>query len=93
MECSVTASCVSRKAVSINVCADLVFFAGLQQEQSPLYESLTKILEPADQQLLQGVIQEAEIRSIAAQQTHEQQSNVTQATAAAPQASPTRIGP
>lgn len=36
----------------------------LQQEQPPLYESLTKILEPADQQVLQGVIQEAEARSI-----------------------------
>jgi importin-7 len=32
----------------------------LQQEQPPLYDSLTKILDPADQQVLQGVIHEAE---------------------------------
>jgi len=32
----------------------------LQQEQPPLYDSLTKVLDPADQQVLQGVIHEAE---------------------------------
>lgn len=68
-------------------------FAGLQQEQPALYDSLTKILEPADQQFLQGVIQEADIRSIAAQQIHEQLSTATQATVGALQASPSRIGP
>ncbi len=77
----------------ISLRADWGFFAGLQQEQPPLYESLTKILEPADQQLLQGVIQEAEIRSIAAQQTLEQQSNAAQGMPLTPQASPTRTGP
>ena len=44
----------------------------LQQEQLPLYESLTKVLEPADQQILQGVIHEAEIRAAAAQQAQAQ---------------------
>ncbi len=73
--------------------ADWVFFAGLQQDQPPLYESLTKILEPADQQLLQGVIQEAEIRSIAAQQAYEQLSHAARGIPLTPQASPTRIGP
>jgi importin-7 len=66
---------------------------GLQQEQPPLYDSLTKILEPADQQFLQGVIQEAEIRSIAAQQTQEQLASLPQASGTAPLASPTRTGP
>jgi importin-7 len=70
-----------------------ILLAGLQQEQPALYDSLTKILEPADQQFLQGVIQEAEIRSIAAQQTHEQLSTSTQATGGVPQASASNIGP
>jgi importin-7 len=70
-----------------------VVFAGLQLEQPALYDSLTKILEPADQQFLQGVIQEAEIRSIAAQQTHEQQSAAGQAAVGAQHASASSIGP
>ena len=45
---------------------------GLQQEQMPLYESLTKVLDPSEQQILQGVIHEAEARSIAAQQGQRQ---------------------
>jgi hypothetical protein len=37
--------------------------AGLQQEQPPLYESLTKVLDASEQQVLQGVIHEAEART------------------------------
>lgn len=66
---------------------------GLQQEQPPLYDSLTKILEPADQQFLQGVIHEAEIRSIAAQQTQEQLASNPHVAASVAQEPPTRIGP
>ena len=40
---------------------------GLQHEQPPLYESLTKVLDTSDQQVLQGVIHEADARAIAAQ--------------------------
>jgi hypothetical protein len=54
---------------------------------------LTKILDPADQQFLHGVIQEAEIRSIAAQQTQEQIASASQAAVGTPQTSPTKIGP
>lgn len=70
-----------------------IVFEGLQLEQPALYDSLTKILEPADQQFLQGVIQEAEIRSIAAQQTHEQLAATNQATGGAPHALASSIGP
>ena len=45
---------------------------GLQQEQPPLYESLTKVLDASEQQVLQGVIHEAEARSIVAQQSQAQ---------------------
>jgi len=44
----------------------------LQQEQMPLYESLTKVLDSSEQQILQGVIHEAEARSVAAQQAQAQ---------------------
>ena len=40
----------------------------LQSNQQSLYESLTRPLDPNDQQLLQGVLHEAEIRIAAAQQ-------------------------
>lgn len=65
----------------------------LQQDQPPLYDSLTKILEPADQQFLQGVIQEAEIRSIAVQQNQETLPSVPHVAVGVAQTSPTRIGP
>ena len=45
---------------------------GLQQEQPPVYESLTKVLDASEQQVLQGVIHEADARSIAAQQSQAQ---------------------
>jgi importin-7 len=64
---------------------------GLQQEQPLLYDSLTKVLEPVDQQLLQSVIQEAEIRSMAAQQAQEQLASMDQSAINGSQHSPTRI--
>ncbi len=62
---------------------------GLQQEQMPLYESLTKVLDPSEQQILQGVIHEAEARSIAAQQA---QAQAQMAAAAQNHAAPTLPG-
>lgn len=50
----------------------LILVTGLQQEQPALYDSLTKVLDASEQQLLQGVIHEAEARSIAAQQSQAQ---------------------
>lgn len=60
----------------------LRFPTELQQEQLPLYESLTKVLEPSDQQILQGVIHEAETRSAAAQQAQAQMAAAAQSAAA-----------
>jgi importin-7 len=54
---------------------------GLQQEQPPLYDSLTKVLDASEQQILQGVIHEAEARSIAVQQSQAQMA-VTSSTGA-----------
>ena len=51
----------------------LTYTTELQQEQPALYESLTKILEPADQQVLQAVIHEAEKISQRQQQQQQQQ--------------------
>ena len=49
--------------------ASLTTALGLQQEQPSLYESLIKVLDSTDQQVLQGVIQEAETKSLAGQQS------------------------
>lgn len=38
----------------------------LQQEQPELYETLTKILNPEEQQIIQGVIHEADAKALAA---------------------------
>lgn len=39
---------------------------GLQQEQPQLYENLTKILNPEEQQVLQAVFHEADAKAMAA---------------------------
>lgn len=39
---------------------------GLQQEQPQLYENLTKILNPEEQQVLQAVFHEADAKALAA---------------------------
>jgi hypothetical protein len=65
-------------------------YAGLQQEQPSLYDSLTKILDAPDQQVLQGVIQEAETRAIVAQQIQQQQSATSPVGGVHPLSSPTR---
>jgi len=38
----------------------------LQQEQPQLYETLTKILNPEEQQIIQAVIHEADAKAMAA---------------------------
>lgn len=40
---------------------------GLQQEQPQLYDNLTKILNPEEQQIVQAVIVQADANSVAAQ--------------------------
>jgi hypothetical protein len=39
---------------------------GLQQEQPQLYESLTKVLGPEEQQVIQGVFHEADAKAMVA---------------------------
>jgi hypothetical protein len=39
---------------------------GLQQEQPQLYENLTKILSPEEQQIIQAVFHEADAKAMAA---------------------------
>lgn len=39
---------------------------GLQQEQPQLYENLTKILSPEEQQVIQAVFHEADAKAMAA---------------------------
>lgn len=41
-------------------------FMGLQQEQPQLYENLTKILSPEEQQIIQAVFHEADAKAMAA---------------------------
>lgn len=41
-------------------------FLDLQQEQPQLYESLTKVLGPEEQQIIQGVFHEADAKAMAA---------------------------
>ena len=57
---------------------------GLQQEQPPLYNDLTKVLTPDDQQILQGVIVEAENRAVQAQQAQAQMAQAAMAAGAPP---------
>ena len=42
------------------------FLAALQSEQPQLYESLTKVLGPEEQQILQAVFHEADVKAVAA---------------------------
>ncbi|KKY22710.1 putative nonsense-mediated mrna decay protein [Phaeomoniella chlamydospora] len=56
----------------------------LQQEQPPLYNDLTKVLTPDDQQILQGVIVEAENRAVQAQQAQAQMAQAAMAAGAPP---------
>jgi hypothetical protein len=41
-------------------------FTGLQQDQPQLYDNLTKILNPEEQQVLQAVFHEADAKALAA---------------------------
>lgn len=67
---------VPRFSITQGAVADIV--AGLQQEQGSLYESLTKVLDASEQQVLQGVIHEAEARTVATQQAMAQlEANMT----------------
>ena len=45
---------------SSRVCESDIVIADLQQEQPPLYESLTKILNPDEQQIVQNVVMKAD---------------------------------
>jgi hypothetical protein len=40
--------------------------SGLQQEQPQLYETLTKILNPEEQQIIESVFHEADAKALAA---------------------------
>lgn len=46
--------------------SSLCHFPGLQSEQPQLYESLTKVLGPDEQQILQSVFHEADAKALAA---------------------------
>lgn len=46
----------------------LTAFAGLQQEEPHLYDSLTKTLNPDEQNVIQGVIHQAEANALSAAQ-------------------------
>lgn len=45
-----------------------MFCTDLQQEQPQLYEELTKILNPEEQQIIQAVFHEADAKALAASQ-------------------------
>jgi hypothetical protein len=47
-------------------CTNTTQFAGLQQEQPQLYENLTKVLGPEEQQVIQAVFHEADAKAMAA---------------------------
>lgn len=47
-------------------CALANSLLGLQQEQPQLYENLTKILSPEEQQIIQAVFHEADAKAMAA---------------------------
>ncbi len=52
--------------ISLRPCL-LIFFAELQQEQPQLYQNLTKILNPDEQQIVQAVVVQADANAVAAQ--------------------------
>ena len=47
--------------------ADYAMLAELQTTQPQLYETLTKVLNPNDQQIIQGVIAQADANAVQAQ--------------------------
>ena len=51
----------------LKLCALTCLFQELQQEQPQLYENLTKILNPEEQQIVQAVIVQADTNAVAAQ--------------------------
>ena len=58
-------------SASISVVSSLTFLIAnsrteLQQEQPQLYDTLTKILNPEEQSIVQGVIHQADINAMAA---------------------------
>ena len=50
--------------------ADMII--DLQQQEPQLYDTLTKILNPEEQRIMQGVIAEADARALATQQAQAQ---------------------
>lgn len=52
--------------ISLRFCV-LTFFVELQQEQPQLYQNLTKILNPDEQQIVQAVVVQADANAVAAQ--------------------------